>query len=254
MLLRDAAPFDVWAISNYRWTEPFLWIVALAALFMGMFLFASYLKTRNKSQLLWTFGFLGIFVFYHTLLASESLEALAGAFSTSMFGLQTALLLPLIPGLFAAGLCYDKDEKLGKSYTIFTIIFSLGYLIMQLMGNTGVVPKYDLIATIFLILVQLISAIIIIALPLKKEGPLFPKNLLTIGGIFMLATNIMMSIQMITATYSGGLRAADGGTLDIMFAIIPFFITIYILCFIYAIFGTKEFGFEIPHVEFEEEK
>jgi hypothetical protein len=246
------AAFDAWDLTNYRWSEPFLWIVSLASLFMGMFLFASYLKTRKKSSLLWTFGFLGIFTFYYALIGTGSWAMLAGAFGTDMFGLYTAMLLALIPGFFAAGLCYDKDKKLGMIYTIFVLLFSVAYLVILIAGNSKLIADYALIAAILLVVVQLPSAALIIALPLMKEGPLFPKNLLSIGGGFMVTTNIIMSLIMIMEALGAGLNHLEGMTIDKLLMIVPFFITIYILCLLYGIFGTKEYGFELPHVEFED--
>ena len=101
------ASFDPFGLSNYRWSEPIIWICAIASLIIGLFLFASWLKNRKKVLLLWTFAITGIWIFNHQMLATGSWTMLVSAFDTSMFGLYTAMLLPLIPGLFAAGLCYD---------------------------------------------------------------------------------------------------------------------------------------------------
>ena len=85
-----------------------------------------------------------------------------------------------------------------------------------------------------------------------KDGPLFPKNLLTVAGGSMLTTNIIMSIIMVMAALGAGLDPAEGATIDKLLMLVPFLITISVLCLLYGIFGTKDYGFEVANVEFEE--
>lgn len=246
------ASFDPWDLGNYRWSEPFIWIVSIASLILGMYLFASYLKTRKSSHILWTFGFLGIFVFFYALIGTGSWAMLAGSFGTDMFGLYTAMFLAMIPGLFAAGLCYDKDKKLGMIYTIYVVVLSVAYLVILIAGNSKLIPKYALYSAILLVAVQLPSTVLIIALPLMKDGPILPKNLVSVAGGSMLTTNIIMSLIMVMAALGAPLSLAEGGTTDTLLMLVPFLITISVLCLLYGIFGTKDYGFEVANVEFEE--
>ena len=252
MIFQAPTSFNPWSIATYRWSEPILWICAISALFFGLFLFASYLKNRKKNLLLWTFAVLGIWIFYHQLIASGTWTMLVGSFTTSLFGLYTAMLLALIPGLLAAGLCYDKDKKFGMIYTLYVLVLSVVYLFMLCAPNIGLIDDAPLIGFIALMLVQIPSAVLLIALPIMKEGKFFPKFWITVGGVFMLTANIMLAIIPIMVTIGAPMTLLDGGGIDLILMIVPFFIGISMLSLFYGIIGTKDYGFDVAHVEFEE--
>ncbi len=254
MILAQPPPasFDPFDLTNYRWSEPFLWIIAVSSLIFGLFLFASYLKNRKKNLLLWTFGFLGIWIFYHQLIGTGSWMMLFGSFDTGMFGLYTAMLLALIPGFIAAGLCYEKDEKLGLYYTLYVLVMSVAYLCILVSPNSTLIAEAALISNILLILVQLPSAVLIIALPVMKDGPLFPKLLVTIGGVFLITANIFITLVFLMTAFGAPFSPLEGGGIDLMLMLYPFFFTIALLCLFYGLIGTKDYGFDVAHVEFEE--
>jgi hypothetical protein len=41
-------------------------------------------------------------------------------------------------------------------------------------------------------------------------------------------------------------------SIDFILMVYPFFVLIWVTCLIYGVIGDKEYGFELPHVEFEE--
>ena len=147
MILAQPPPasFDPFGLTNYRWSEPFLYIIAVSSLIFGLFLFASYLKNRKKNLLLWTFAFSGLWIFTHQLIVTGSWTRLFGVFDTSMFGIYTAMLLALVPGFLAAGLCYDKDEKFGLYYTLYVLVMSLAYICVLLSPNSKLIAEAALI-------------------------------------------------------------------------------------------------------------
>jgi len=258
--------FDVWAIGNYRWAEAFIWIPALAALIIGIFLFASYLNNRKKNLLLWAFAFFGIWIFNYGMLlfyvvsrsgmvsAGPGLYTwLVGDFgSTAWFGLPTAMLLVLVPGFIAAGLCYKKDEKLGKIYTLYVVVLSSIYTFFLAAPNIGLIPYDTLIAAILCLLVQLPSGVLIIALPLMEDGPLVSKSMLVASGALMLTNYIFMWIVRLMAALGKPMNPVAGGSIDIFLMIYPFLFVISIICLIFGLIGNKDYGFELPHVEFED--
>ena len=267
---------SVWDIGNYEWSEAFIWIPAVAALIVGFFLLAIYLTTRKKHHLLWGFGFLGIFVFFYEMLdfviisrtgsvesGSGTYELLVGGLDTTMFGIFVSLLLLLIPGLIAAGLCYHKDKKLGLYYLWFIVVLTVLYLLFRLEPNTALITQYDpiteefevggltnKIAAILILLVHLSSGAIIIALPLMSEGTLWPRIVTAVGGGLMLTINLLL--WLITLMESLG-KPFGYNTVDFILMVYPFFVIIWVTCLIYGVIGTKEYGFEIPHLKFGEE-
>lgn len=253
LLRPGTAVYSPWSIGNYDWGDPLILIVAVATLFVGLFLFASYLKSRKIHLLLWAFSLFGFWIFYHQMLMGGSYESLIGAgFGYDVFSNFTAMLLALIPGLLAAGLCFDKDKKLGLYYTLYVLVLTMLYIFFSITGNAGFVDNTKLIATIILFAVQLPSVVLIIALPIMKEGPLFPKNLVAVSGGFMATINIIMFLLMLAEALGIGFNPIEGATIDILCMLVPFLLLISNLCLIYGILGTKDYGFEVSNVEFEE--
>ena len=253
LLQPSTSEYSPWDIGNYMWGDPLILIVAVATLFVGLFVFASYLKSRKTHLLLWAFSLFGFWIFYHQMLIGGSLEVLIGAgFGYDVFSNFTAMLLALIPGLLAAGLLFDKDKKFGMYYLIYVVVLTVLYIVFLITGNAGWVDNTMLIATIILFAVQLPSVVLIIALPIMKEGPLFPKNLVAVSGGFMATTNIIMFLLMLAEALGKGFNPAEGATIDILCMLVPFILVISNLCLIYGILGTKDYGFEVSNVEFEE--
>jgi len=266
--------FDVWAIGNYRWAEAFIWIAALSALIFGIFVFARYLNTRKKQLLLWAFAFFGIWIFnyqmiltyiteshsYGPLAGMTTVEAgpglytwLVGGFdATGWLGLPIAMLLVLVPGFIAAGLCYKKDEKFGKIYTLYVVVLSIVYAFFLAAPNIGLIPKDTLIAAILCLLVQLPSGALIIALPIMEDVPLGPKVMLITSGALMLTNYIFMWLVRLMEALGAPMNPIEGGSIDIFLMIYPFFFIISVLCLIFGLVGHKDYGFEVPHVEFED--
>jgi len=264
--------FDLWKLTNYRWSEAFIWIAAVASLIFGLFLFASYLNSRKKNLLLWAYAFLGTFVFSFEMIdfftsdtdrrtgittitsGPGTYAMLGGAFETSMFGIFVAMLLVLIPGFIAAGLALNKDKKFGKIYTYYVVILSVLYMFLRMEPNTAILPTgtSTIIATVLVLAVQLPSGLLIIALPLMGEGPLVPKTMLAAGGGIALTHNILMWLVMLMQTLGTPLGLEEGGTTDIFLMIYPFFFLIAIVCLIYGLIGNKDYGFTIGNVVFED--
>ena len=264
--------FDLWKIGNYEWAVAFIWIAAVASLIFGLFLFASYLNSRKKNLLLWAYAFLGTWVFSYEMIDFITYETdrrtmittltsgpgtyalLGGGFDTTMFGIFVALLLLLIPGFIAAGLLYNKDKKFGKIYTFYVVILTVLYMLFRLEPNTALMPTglSTIIAAALILAVQLPSGILIIALPIMKEGPLVPKTMLAVGGGVALTHNILMWLVILMGSLGKPLQMAEGGTTDIFLMIYPFFFIISVVCLIFGIVGVKDYGFTVGNVEFED--
>jgi hypothetical protein len=254
MFLQPGA-YNVWNISNQQWASPFIWIPAVISLIFGLFLLVSYFNKPKKHILLWAFGFLGIWIFYHVMSGAGTYNMLLGSYDSGMFSIPVAMLLLLIPGLFAAGLCFDKDKKLGLYYTLYVVLMTALYMVLQLLPNgieSAETSKLVVtIAYVVVILVQLPSGALIIALPIMKEGRLFPKNLVSVAGGFMITANIIMSLLMFFVPTA--MRPQDS-TIELMVMFVPICLTISVLCLTLGIIGNKDWGFAFPHVEFEEKE
>ena len=243
MFLQDPA----WEVGNYKWSEAFIWIAAVMGLLFGLFLFVSYVSTRKKNILMWSFAFFGVWIFYHQMIATGFYTVLIGAFDTSFFGMPTALLVLLIPGFIAAGLVYHKDEKLGAIYTWVLMVLAVIYLLMLAEPNTGIMADPTMstkIARFLLIAVQLISAGFIIFLSVMAEGRMGPKTMMGLGGIFL----------FISSLFYGFLALITPGTafVDFVNKFYPFLLIFTLICLVWGIIGNKDYGFALPNVEFEE--
>ncbi|MHA1746578.1 MAG: hypothetical protein ACTSWW_11295 [Promethearchaeota archaeon] len=243
MFLQDPA----WEVGNYEWSEAFIWIAAVMGLIFGFYLFASYIYTRKKHILLWAFAFLGMWVLYHQMIANGYYLALVGSFETSFFGMPSALLVLLIPGLLAAGLAYDKDEKFGTIFTWALSVLTVVYLLMLAEPNTGLMadPTLSTKIAIFIRLgVQLISAGLIIFLVVMKESKMGPKTMMGVGGVFLFISNLLYGL----------LALVTPGTafVDFVNKFYPFFLIFTVVCLVWGIIGNKDWGFTLPNIEFEE--
>lgn len=269
---RPPTVFDPWNVGAERFNEAFLWIGAVAAVIFGLLLLVSYFNNHKKHILMWAFAFLGIWIYYHQLIAGGSwrfmidmLGPVASFRSTGMWTMLAMALGLLIPGLIASGLAYDKDKKLGTIFTLYTVLMTMLYIVFMLLPNSNIFgagleglakieAKYTpvLIGFIIEILVQVPSAILIIALPIMKEGPLFPKTLVSVAGVVMLTQNILLSILAIMGHIGKPLNLEAGGTTVQMVNLVPFAFLIIIVCLIYGLISNKDYGFSLPNVEFEE--
>lgn len=236
-----------WDIGNYQWSEAFIWIAAVAGLVFGMILFASYVSNHKRQLLLWSFGFLGMWVFYHQMITIGTYNMMVFWNDTSMFGIPTEMLVLLIPGLFAAGLCFTKSEKFGKIFSWYIAIMTVIYTVLQLDPSSGQIANTDLYATIAAMLVTLPSAILIIALPIMDEGALGPKSMMAVGGIFLVTIYILTSMIAL-------FDPLHDATIDPIFMIMPFFIIGAIIFLIFGVIGKKEWGFKLPNLKFEGEE
>jgi hypothetical protein len=252
ILQPSSAPWSPWDIGNYRWSEAFIWIAAVAGLLFGVFLFASYLYNRKRQLLYWAIAFFGFWVVYHQMIANGTYGVLVGSFATSMFGIPTALLVMLIPGLLAAGLLYDKDEKLGKIFVWVLLFLAAVYFVLKAEPNAkwfgavamGETRPSAMIAGVILTLVRLISGAMIIALPIMKEGRLGPKTMVSVGGILIFTADILWTLLMFITP--------SENTIDTVGMLFSFFFIGYVLCLMIGIANNKDWGFSLPHVAFEE--
>ena len=80
-----------------------------------------------------------------------------------------------------------------------------------------------------------------------KEGNLPPRALVASAGILMLIINILLWIMAFVAP------AADA-SVDLVTLLFPFFLSIYVLLLTYGIAGNKDWGFDLPHVDFGDAK
>ena len=265
---------DIWDIGNYPWSVAFIWIAAVAGLLVGFLLFASYMTSRKKYHLIWAIALLGLWAFCYemidfytsstnrstgqTILSSGpgTYAMLVGGFDTSLFGIFVALGLLWVPGMIAAGFCYHKNEKLGMFYTLGLVFITVIYLLCLIEPNTGQLPDglTAKIAAVLILVVQLPSAAIIIALPLMdlEEGPMWPKIMVSVSGGIMLTINILLWLVTLMASLGKPLSDVDGGTTDIFLMIYPFFLVFWVIILIFGLIGNKGYEFALPHVEFEE--
>ena len=88
---------------------------------------------------------------------------------------------------------------------------------------------------------------------IDEEGKIFPKTMTSVSGGFMLTQSFLMGLTTLMSALDKPLRGWDGGTIDIFLMIYPFLLIIWVVCLIYGVVGTKEYGFEIPHLKFDEE-
>ena len=252
-------PDPAWEIGNYEWSEAFMWIAIVMAFIFGMFLFASYVYTRKKHIMLWSFAFLGIFWFYYELVGVGTYNWLVGDFnSTHMFGLPLQALTLLIPGLLAAGLCFDNSKKLGKIFIWILMVFTVLYVLLLCEPNTGAFGVWfnpegtvenplesKILANFLVLLVQVVSGGFIIALSVMKEGRLGPKSMMGTAGILIVTSNLLWSVLRIYDP----MGTAAINTIAMIF---PFFLILIVVCLVYGILGNKDWGFKLPNVDFEE--
>jgi len=209
-----AQTWSPWDIVNYRWSEPFIWIAAFASLIFAMILFASYVSTHKKQLLLWSFGFLGMWVFFHQMITTGTYTMMVVWDDTSMFGIPTEMLKVLVPGLFAAGLCFAKSVKFGKIASWYLAIMTVIYTVLQLDPSYGQIKNMDLYATI----------------------------------AFMLLTiNVLVSLIAIFSPL-------HDATVDTIFKLMSFFILGAVIFLVLGIIGKEEYGFKLPYLKFAGDK
>lgn len=248
MLLQPSGtPWSPWTIGNYQWSSAFIWIAAVAGLLFGMLLFASYVTTHKRQLLLWSFGFLGIWVFFHQMITVGKYNMMVLWSDTSMFGIPTDMLTLLIPGFFAAGLCFAKDVKFGRIFTWCMAGLTVIYTVLQLDPSSGQIPKTDLYAEIAAMLVTLPSGILMIVLPIIDVGKRVSRVWMGLGGIMFLTINILVSLIVIFSPL-------HNETVDIIFKIMPFFLLGAVIFTVFGIIGKEEYGFKLPHPKLEGEK
>jgi hypothetical protein len=264
ILARPPSVFNPWNVGAERFNEAFLWIGAVAAAIFGLLLLVSYFNNHKKHILMWSFAFLGIWIYYHQLIAGGSwafmidmLGPVASFRSTGMWTMLAMALGLLIPALIASGLAYDKDKKFGAIFTLYSVLMTMLYVVFMVLPNSNIFGDGNestpvLIGFIIEILVQLPSAVLIIALPIMKEGPLFPKTMVSVAGVVMLTQNILLSIIGIMANVGAPLSLAEGGSTVQMVNLVPFAFLIIIVCLLYGLISNKDYGFSLPNVEFEE--
>ncbi len=250
MFLQPAPPPETpwWDVGNYRWSESFIWIFALFGLIFGMILFASYINNRKKQILMWALSLLGIWVFYHNLIAGGTylgLLVVDGGVPSSTFGVILTILPLLIPGFIAAGLLFTKSEKAGMFYSWGIVVLSVAFYLVRCDNYSKILTDWELIADILIVTVQLVSTLLIIVLPIMDEGHLGPRSMMSVAGILMFTTDFLWAIPMFFDIHSA--------TIDTICMIMPFLMIITGVCLVYGIIGKKSWGFTLSHVEFDEE-
>ena len=271
-ILRPPTVFDPFGVGTQRYSEPFLWIGAFAAVILAVLFLGSYFATRKKQLLIWAFAFAGIWIVYHQLIFGatysflmDPLGPVVGFRSAGMFTLLTMALGLLIPGLIAGGLAYEKDKKFGMIYTSYTVFMSMLFVVFMILPNSNIFgaglvgmaqieAKFTpvLIGFIIQLLVQLPSGILIIALPIMKKGPWFPVVWVSVGGLLLTVQNFLFSVIAILKTIQKPMLEGEGETVSMIMNFIPFFFLGFVLFVAYGLIGTKDYGFSLPHVEFEE--
>ncbi|MHA1610426.1 MAG: hypothetical protein ACTSVZ_06375 [Promethearchaeota archaeon] len=241
-----AAP-SPWDIGNYPWSSAFIWIAAAAGLVFGLLLFASYASNHKKQLLLWSFGFFGVWIFYHQMITVGTYDMLVFWDDTSMFGIPTEMLTLLIPGFFAAGVCFAKSEQFGKIFSWYIAFMTVVYTVLQTDPSNGQIANTDLYAAIVAMLVTIPSGLLIILLPVMDEGNLMPRTLMGLGGILQLTMNLFFAIIFFFAPLAVA-------TIDWIFMIMPFFIVGTVLFLIFGMIGKEEYGFKLPYLKFEGEE
>jgi hypothetical protein len=270
---RPPAVFNPYDVGTQRYSEPFLWIGAFIAVILAVLFLGSYFATRKKQLLMWAFAFAGIWISYHQLVLGGSydflidpLGAIPAFRSAGMFTMLTMAFTVLIPGLIAGGLAYDKDKKLGSIVTAVAVLGSMLYVIFMILPNSNILgasaltplakieAKYTavLIAMIIQLVLQVASGILIVALPIMKKGPWFPVVWVSVGGVLLVTQNVLFSIIGIFRTLNTPLLSGEGQTVVSIANIIPFFFLGFVLFVSFGLLGTKDYGFSLPHVEFEE--
>jgi hypothetical protein len=273
MILRPPAVFNPYDVGTQRYSEPFLWIGAFVAVAMGVLFLGSYFATRKKQLLMWAFAFAGVWISYHQMVLGGSYDFLIDPLgappsfrSTGMFTMLTMAFTILIPGLIAGGLAYEKDKKLGTIVTAVAVFGSMLYIIFMILPNSNILgsaatnpletieAKYTavLIGMIIQLVLQVLSGILIVALPIMKKGPWFPVVWVSVGGVLLITQNVLFSIIGIFRTMGNPLLSGEGETVVGIANIIPFFFLGFIVFTAFGLIGTKDYGFSLPHVEFEE--
>ena len=269
---RPPAVFNPYDVGTQRYSEPFLWIGAFIAVVMAVLFLGSYFATRKKHILMWAIAFAGVWISYHQLVLGGSYDFLidplgspASFRSTGMFTMLSMAFTILIPGLIAGGLAYDKDKKLGSIVTFVAVLGSMLYVIFMILPNSNILgagktglelieAKYTavLIGMIIQLVVQVLSGVLIVALPIMKKGPWFPVVWVSVGGVLLVTQNVLFSIIGIFRTLGDPLLSGAGETVVSIANIIPFFFLGFVLFVSFGLLGTKDYGFSLPHVEFEE--
>lgn len=285
MILRPpAAPFDPWALGNTRFGESFIWIAAAVGLVFGVILLVDYFNTKRTSHLLWSISFIGIWIYFHTMISGGTYMSFLTPNMQSMFSGFIAMLLYLIPALLAAGLVYEvfEDKRIGNYFMLFVTIMVFLIFIFKIDPAYGqnVIhndvpgpastrppfgPTIDHSADIFIlegyaelcILILLSpSYAAIIALPLiKAEGTklslkVTPAELiLSIAGIIAAIFGIMVA----SIAWQGWTNAdtSEFGLVNSVLDTFSFFLLGAVILGLYGIITSKRWEVQVPGIEFE---
>lgn len=142
MILRPPpAPFDPWSLGNTRFGEPFIWISAAVALVIGVILLVDYFNTKRISHLLWSVSFIGIWIYFHVLIAGGTYTMFLAP-SVNFQAIWTefiAMLLYLIPALLATGLYFEvfEDKRIGNIFGLFVVIMTFFIFVFKIDPSYG---------------------------------------------------------------------------------------------------------------------
>jgi hypothetical protein len=275
ILQPPTTPYSPWDIGNFSWASSFIWIPAVIAIIIGVFLLTTYFTKRDTKVLLWSSGFIGIWVLWHQISTSGTYDGLIHLMGTDIFVLPSSALPLLIPGFFAAGLCYDKSKKLGRIYLASLMGLTSIYLAFLAVSNVseGMVmvpmpphmggpawPILVILAAAIGFLVQGVSVLAIIVLPFLGDNKLITKILMAVAGVIMLFVNTIFSLIALGIVELEAFQNVPEVTIPATdptnwFAmLVPILLTFSTLLLVFGIIGNKKWGFEFPGVQFEEKE
>jgi hypothetical protein len=244
---------SIWPVSPHSYIANLvIWMQLVLVAVTAFFLLVEYINTHQIHHLLWAGAFILVFVIFHRV----TLQSTYGVGDDAL----TIGFTAFISGAISAGMIYavlGREKKvLGRIsiamlYMIIVIVMStlIGLLSISQVRNYWFPEKLDmtyvyLLATIW----QFISIGVIIGFPIyttkiKKETS-NAALLMTVGGVLMALTEILLLLIMTESPYTPNTET-----------IAPFLVYFVFLTYALYIFGMlyeKKWRFEIPGIEFED--
>jgi hypothetical protein len=260
--------FSPFELGNYRWSEMLLWITLVIAATFAVLLFADYLNRRNQTHLLYSVALTAIALGIYMIQMYANTTAGASRGDPTIFnftGDYTVLIWPdyqsipyaiintlmlIAPGLITAGLLYSTfdDKKFGDLTLIFNGIMIPITIVLFCDPSNGANELVPGLAYLAQMVLQIPMYLGMIVLPILRNKDEKEGYLISITGLIMLVFSILYVVMALGTDVS----RLEGGFIDIVFMIYPFFLMAVVIFLAFGFLIPKKWSFSISGVEFAE--
>ncbi|MHA2390732.1 MAG: hypothetical protein ACXAEX_02085 [Promethearchaeota archaeon] len=244
-----SGPVDPFNVGEYEGADVMLWVVAIAAVVMGILLLFNYLNNKKRYHLVWAVSFSALWIVFHQV-------ALKGVYHPLLSSVIAGL-SALVPGFIAAGLIYAvfEDKKLlnlsyGTIYSLYVIVMVVLITMFKLLSGQvwfgTSTPKMEAwVASVAVMILHIPSALLIIGIPIystvKTKETTEVSYLMTAGGFLIGVVGTLLAFVLI-----------GYGDPFITMGLFPIVLLFAAACFVFGVILEPKWRIEVPGVQFEE--